>query len=235
MNKRVILAVGAHPDDVEIGMGGSIAVHAENGDDVYICSLTRGELSSNGTIEQRQHEADQAGAILGITKRFQLNFFDRFLSREDQSYKDMISLIRDVEPDTVFAPFYEDRHPDHGACSRLVREAVFDAKIHKFPGISQPAHQTPSLFYYCINGVQIPDFYVDISRTQPKKEKALAAFQSQFVPKQDSIKTPLTDRYIESVRARDSLFGKEANTVFAEGFKRETPLVFSAVPKRSSQ
>ncbi|WP_255450350.1 bacillithiol biosynthesis deacetylase BshB1 [Alteribacillus sp. YIM 98480] len=229
-----MLAVGAHPDDIEIGMGGTAASHSNKGDDVYICNLTKGELSSNGTIEERQHEAEKAAGILGIKKRFQLDFSDRSLDRSDSEYSHLITLIRELKPGVIFAPYHEDRHPDHGACCQLVKEAVFDAGIRKFPGSELEPHKTPSLFYYFINGFSVPDFFIDISSTQKVKEDALSSYQSQFVKRAKSVSTPLTDRYIESVKSRDSLFGKEAGVTFAEGFKTGSPLVFSAIPQRSS-
>ncbi|MFB4163392.1 bacillithiol biosynthesis deacetylase BshB1 [Alteribacillus sp. JSM 102045] len=234
MKKDTILAVGAHPDDVEIGMGGTLASHSQNGGHVYICNLTKGELSSNGTVEERQHEAEAAAAIMGVKKRFQLDFSDRSLKCDDSEYFHLITLIRELQPDVVFAPYYEDRHPDHGDCCHLVKEAVFDAGIRKFPGSDLKPHKTSSLYYYFINGFSVPDFFIDISHTQKTKEKALTSYQSQFIKRDGSVRTPLNDRYIESVRARDFLFGKEAGVLFAEGFKKGSPLVFSVVPKRSS-
>ncbi|WP_026700930.1 bacillithiol biosynthesis deacetylase BshB1 [Salibacterium aidingense] len=229
MSRKRLLCIGAHPDDVEIGMGGTAALHAHNGGSVYICSLTKGELSSNGTVESRQQEA-QASARKLKAKRYQLDFPDRGISSSHTQYHMLVDLIREIQPDTISAPFFEDRHPDHAACSITVREAVFDAGILKYPDLSFPPHKTASFFYYFINGIGQPDFYVDITTWQQCKEEALSCYQSQFVKTSDSVRTPLTEGYIESVRARDAVFGKQAGTRFAEGFKNASPLVLSSIP-----
>lgn len=232
MKPFVMLAIGAHPDDVEIGMGGTIRTHVEKGDIVYICNLTKAELSSNGTPSLRQQEATKSANILGVKERFQLEFPDRNITKSDPSYDELVKLIRTLKPNVVFAPYYEDRHPDHTACSHLVKEAVFDAKIRKYLPETE-VHQVEQLFYYFINGISSADFYVDISDAEEVKMEALSCYESQFVEQAGSVKTPLTDRYLESVRHRDALFGKAAGVHFAEGFKREEPMVFSSIPKRS--
>ncbi|SFE34420.1 bacillithiol biosynthesis deacetylase BshB1 [Alteribacillus iranensis] len=234
MTKRTILAIGAHPDDVEIGMGGTIASHTAARDTVYICNLTKAELSSNGTVEKRQNEASDAAAILQVAKRYQLSFPDRGLSKDHTDYRALIQLIRELKPDVIFAPYEIDRHPDHGQCGQLVREALFDAGIRRYPDIEVPAHKTPSFYYYFVNGFHQPDFYVDISRWQTDKEKALLCYQSQFVKDKNSVETPLTNGYIERVRSRDMLFGREAGVQAAEGFKVDAPFVFSSIPQRRS-
>ncbi|RSL33440.1 bacillithiol biosynthesis deacetylase BshB1 [Salibacterium salarium] len=232
MSSTVILCIGAHPDDVEIGMGGTVALHADKGDHVYVCSLTEGELSSNGTVENRQKEAEASASQLQVSGRYQLQFPDRGVSRTHHEYTNLLEIIRNIRPEVVFAPFYQDRHPDHAACSDIVRQAVFDAGIKKYPGVEYSAYKTDSLFYYFINGFDIPDFYVDISSGQERKESALSCYESQFVMKTGSVATPLTEGYIESVRSRDAMFGKQAGVRFAEGFKNASPLVFSSIPQR---
>ncbi len=120
-----ILIFGAHPDDAEIGMGGTIAKHTDAGYKVGLCELTYAELSSNGTVELRQREASEAGRVLDIAVRSNLGLPDRglFLCKE---HIDAVTLeIRKHRPRIVFAPYWEDRHPDHVACSRIVQEAVF--------------------------------------------------------------------------------------------------------------
>lgn len=232
MKPFVILAIGAHPDDVEIGMGGTIRTHVENGDVVYVCNLTKAELSSNGNPSLRQKEATKSANVLGVRERIQLEFPDRHIDRSHPSYRELVTVIRKVKPDVVFAPYHEDRHPDHGASCHIVKEAVFDAKIRKYlPEV--PSHQVKQLFYYFINGIVSADFYIDITPAQEIKMEALSCYQSQFEKQVGSVTTPLTDRYLENVRYRDSLFGKEAGVQFAEGFKCEQPLLFSSIPKRS--
>jgi bacillithiol biosynthesis deacetylase BshB1 len=124
-----ILAFGAHADDVEIGMGGSIAKLAAHGKRIGICDLTDADLSSNGTIELRKQEAKKAAEILGVTERLSLGLPDRGLLLREEFIREIASVIRRFRPQIVFAPYFEDRHPDHGNCARLVEEAVFSAGI----------------------------------------------------------------------------------------------------------
>ncbi|WP_227936216.1 bacillithiol biosynthesis deacetylase BshB1 [Alkalihalobacillus deserti] len=227
MGKLDILAFGAHPDDVEIGMGATLAKYVEAGYRVGICNLTKAELSSNGTVEIRQEEAKRASAVLGVDVPIQLTLADRGLKTvSDQQLSELVSVIRELQPTIVFAPFKEDRHPDHGACATLVEEAVFNAGIKKYQCASKlKAYRPLNLFYYFINGYQHPDFVVDVTHFMDKKIQALLAYKSQFVKTDDSIDTPLTNDYIAVVEARERLFGNEVGVPFAEGFMSSKPII----------
>jgi N-acetylglucosamine malate deacetylase 1 len=223
-----ILAIGAHPDDVEIGMGGTIAKYVKKGFKVGICDLTKAELSSNGTVSIRQEEAKLAGKILGLTKRIQLSIPDRGLYITESTIKSIVTIIREYRPKIVFVPYFEDRHPDHGHCSRLVEEAAFSSGIHKYKGErEQPSHRVESIYYYMINGFHKPDFVIDISDTIDQKIRSLRAYESQFEKSEGSTDTPLTNGYIESVENRERLYGKEVGVVYAEGFKTKKPILLS--------
>ena len=223
-----ILAIGAHPDDVEIGMGGTIANYANKGFKIGICDLTMAELSSNGTVAIRQDEAKLAGEILGITKRIQLSLPDRGLYITESAIQSIVTIIREYRPEIVFVPYFEDRHPDHGQCSRLVEEAVFSAGIRKYKDeLDQPSHKVQTIYYYMINGFHQPDFVIDISDTIDKKLESLRAYASQFEKTEISANTPLTNGYIESVENRERLFGKEVGVSYAEGFKTKKPILLS--------
>lgn len=124
------LAFGAHSDDVEIGMSGSIATHTANGGRVTICDLTQAELSSNGTVERRKEEAKNVTAVLGVTERLNLGLPDRGLFLKEEYIASIVSVIRNVKPDSIFVPYPKDRHPDHGNCSKLVEEAAFSAGVN---------------------------------------------------------------------------------------------------------
>jgi N-acetylglucosamine malate deacetylase 1 len=221
-----ILAFGAHADDVEIGMGGSIAKLAANGKGVGICDLTDADLSSNGTIELRKQEAKKAAEILGVTKRLSLGLPDRGLLLNEEFIREIASVIRRYQPQIVFAPYYEDRHPDHGNCARLVEEAVFSAGIRKYVTKNgEEPHKVPRLYFYMINGFHKPDFSIDISNTMEQKIAALRAYKSQFEQTEDSVETPLVNGYIETVEARERLFGQQVGVKFAEGFKSKVPIL----------
>ncbi|MFB5661697.1 bacillithiol biosynthesis deacetylase BshB1 [Alteribacillus sp. HJP-4] len=232
MTQETLLIFGAHPDDAEIGMGGTIALHAARGDEVFVCSLTKAELSSNGTVADRQEEAEKAGKVLGITSRFQLSFTDRGINVESEAYHDVVSLIRSLKPDAVFSPQKEDRHPDHGDCGELIKQAVFDAGLRNFSSSTAAAHKVNAHYQYIINGMVLPDFFVRISKWQQTKEKSLLCYESQFLNKSGGVSTPLTEGYVEAVRARDRFFGKQAGADYAEGFIKQSVLAFDSIPIR---
>lgn len=218
-----MLAFGAHPDDVEIGMGGTIAKYAQQGYDIGICDLTLAELSSNGTIHTRQQEAKRAADILGVRTRIQLQLPDRGLTIQKEHIDPIVTVIRTYRPRIVFAPYWEDRHPDHGQCAKLVEEAVFSATIRRYGEL--PPHRVQAVYFYMINGFHRPQFVIDISDTIDKKLASLRAYESQFERMSGSVDTPLTNGYIETVESRERLFGKEVGVSFAEGFISKKPLI----------
>jgi bacillithiol biosynthesis deacetylase BshB1 len=221
-----ILAFGAHADDVEIGMGGSIAKLAAHGKRIGICDLTDADLSSNGTIELRKQEAKKAAEILGVTERLSLGLPDRGLLLREEFIREIASVIRRFRPQIVFAPYFEDRHPDHGNCARLVEEAVFSAGIRKYQTENpQDSHKVSRVYFYMINGFHKPDFTIDISNTMEHKIAALRTYESQFEQTENSVQTPLVNGYIESVEARERLFGQQVGVNFAEGFKTKVPIL----------
>lgn len=221
-----LLAFGAHADDVEIGMAGLIALYSKLGSRVAICDLTKAELSSNGNVSLRQKEAESAKEILGVKTRIQLEIPDRGIKTSADQIKQVATVIRKYRPQLVFAPFYEDRHPDHGNCAHLVKEAIFSAGIRKFEDEElQEPHKVDEVYFYMINGFHKPSFIVDISVEIETKIKALQAYKSQFTPQENSVETPLTNGYIASVLARESLFGKEVGVQYGEGFITERPLL----------
>ncbi|WP_226666846.1 bacillithiol biosynthesis deacetylase BshB1 [Metabacillus litoralis] len=229
MSKQLdILAFGAHPDDVEIGMGGTISKYVNQGLKIGICDLTMAELSSNGTVELRQKEAKHAASILGVSERIQLSLPDRGLFLTEASINLIVSIIRKYKPDIVFVPYFEDRHPDHGHCAKLVEEALFSAGIKNYKDQSgHSSHRVRDLYYYMINGFHKPDFVIDISDTIQTKINSLEAYKSQFVMGKESTSTPLTNGYIEAVESRERLYGKEVGVMYAEGFKTRKPLLLS--------
>jgi bacillithiol biosynthesis deacetylase BshB1 len=228
--KLNILAFGAHADDVEIGMGGTIAKYSERGFKIGICDLTEAELSSNGTVELRKQEALNACRILGVDIRETLTLPDRGLFLQEVNIRKVAETIRRFKPDTVFAPYYEDRHPDHGNCARIVEEAVFSAGIKKYvtEKYCEP-HRVRNLYFYMINGFHKPDFTIDISEYIAQKKISLQAYKSQFIRSDNTFETPLVNGYIETIEARERLFGKEVGVNYAEGFKTKKPLMFDLV------
>lgn len=223
-----ILAFGAHADDVEIGMAGTIAKLTSEGNRVGICDLTDAGLSSNGNVELRKLEAANAAEILKVSMRTSLAFPDRGLYLKEEYIREIARVIRTYRPRIVFAPYFEDRHPDHGNCASLVEEAVFSAGIRKYETEgNEPAHRVERVYFYMINGFHKPDFTIDISQFIDKKLQALRAYKSQFEQSEVSYNTPLVNGYIETVEAREKMFGKLVGVTYAEGFKTKVPILLN--------
>ncbi len=225
-----ILAFGAHADDVEIGMAGTLKKLSEEGKRTGICDLTRAELSSNGTVFVRQHEAQTASDILSVESRFNLGFPDRGLSTSDDMIQEVVKLIRRTQPSAVFVPYYEDRHPDHGHAATLVEEAVFSAGIRKYHPELGSAHKVNQVYYYFINGFHKPDFTINISNQIEAKRQALEAYESQFTLTTGSVSTPLTNGYVDKVIYREYLYGKESGVDYAEGFIAKNLICMEELP-----
>ncbi|WHY75860.1 bacillithiol biosynthesis deacetylase BshB1 [Neobacillus sp. WH10] len=226
-NKQLnILAFGAHADDVEIGMAGTIAKLVSEGKRIGICDLTDADLSSNGNVILRKEEAARAAEILEVSVRTTMGFPDRGLLLNQEYIRKIADVIRTYKPQVVFAPYFEDRHPDHGNCARLVEEAVFSAGIKKYKTDKcNDPHRVEKMYYYMINGFHNPDFTIDISTFINKKLAALRAYKSQFEYSEQSYNTPLVNGYIETVEARERMFGKMVGVTYAEGFKTKVPLL----------
>ncbi|KMJ59733.1 deacetylase [Bacillus sp. LL01] len=223
-----ILAFGAHPDDVEIGMAGTLAKYKEQGYKTGICDLTFAERSSNGSVEIRQQEANEACKVLGLDARIQLSLPDRGLFMKEEYILELVSVIRKYKPRLVFAPYHEDRHPDHGNCAKLVEEAVFSSGIKRVEDSQkQNAHKPENIYFYQINGMNKPDFYIDVTNQIDKKTRALEVYTSQFEKNQDGVDTPLTNGYVEAVISRERAYGKQIGSVYAEGFFAKGPLVLN--------
>ncbi|OLS40256.1 bacillithiol biosynthesis deacetylase BshB1 [Bacillus sp. MRMR6] len=223
-----ILAFGAHADDVEIGMGGTIAKLAAQGKNIVICDLTEANLSSNGTVELRKEEANAAAAILDVSQRINLGLPDRGLYKKEEYIKKIAAVIRQHKPKLIFAPYFDDRHPDHGNCARLVEEAVFSAGIRKYQtDTEQDSHRVKRVYYYMINGFHAPDFTIDISDYMTQKLDSLKVYKSQFERTGDSVDTPLVNGYIETVESRERLFGGQVGVAYAEGFKSRIPILLN--------
>lgn len=222
-----ILAIGAHPDDVEIGMAGTLAKHQQAGCRIGIYDLTYAEMSSNGSVELRQEEAQEASRILNLDVRGTIGLPDRGLQLIKEHIDAVVAIIRKHKPKLVFAPYWEDRHPDHVMCSRIVQEAVFNAKLRRYlPEL--PAHTVEQAYYYFINDTVQADLVVDVSEFYEQKRMALRAYQSQFTPiGSESVATPLTQGYVERVEARDSLLGQGRGMLLAEGFISKGPFAVS--------
>lgn len=219
-----ILIFGAHADDAEIGMGATIAKHTKSGLKVGLCDLTYAEMSSNGTVETRIEEAELAASILGVKVRTNLGLPDRGLFATEANIERVTQEIRKFKPRIVFAPYWQDRHPDHVACSGLVQEAVFNAKLRKYLPDSEPVN-VEQMYFYFINDVYEADLMVDVTDYYDEKIASLSAYRSQFITGHGTVATPLNQGYIERVEARDRVLGQKRLLMYAEGFVSKLPLV----------
>ena len=226
MSPLDILAFGPHPDDVEIGIGGTLALHASRGDRVGICDLTRGELGSNGTPEERVAEAEEARAALGAAWRGNLAWPDGGIEGDPQHVQAAAQVIREWRPRTVALPYWQDRHPDHVAASRVLTEAAFRSGLRRYVTGAEP--WAPEwICYYFINDSAPPSFVVDVSAHYEVKRRALACHRSQFQPAgEGAVATRLTSpRFQQLIESRDAQFGALAGVAFAEGLMVRSPPV----------
>lgn len=228
-----ILAVGAHPDDVEIGAGGTIAKVTAGGGKAGIISLTEADLSSNGSVSNRLEEAERAASILMADPVITLNYPDRhLLDHRTSIITELTKLIRLYQPKIVLAPWHADRHPDHGHCAMLVKEAVFNAGIKKYLPDHKP-WKPNRLYYYAINSTDRPHFAVDISSNLERKFEALGAFKSQFVKNAEQTDTPLNNGFLDRLHARDIQLGNQTGTKAAEGFFSDEPVLLHSITEEA--
>jgi N-acetylglucosamine malate deacetylase 1 len=221
-----VLAIGPHPDDIEIGIGGIVAKHAALGHRVGLCDLTAGEMGSNGTVEERLAEAEAARAVLGAAWRVNLRLPDRAIGSSPDHQRLVAGLVRSARPKVVAIPYWSDRHPDHVAASHLLTEGVFSAGLRRYQADGD-AWKPESVCYYFINDMAAPSFVVDVSEYYETKRRALACHVTQFQPSNsDAVATRLTSvRFRQLVESRDAQFGASAGVAFAEGIVVKQPLV----------
>jgi bacillithiol biosynthesis deacetylase BshB1 len=221
-----LLAIGPHPDDIEIGIGGSVARHSALGFRVGLCDLTAGEMGSNGTVDERLAEAEAARVVLGALWRVNLRLPDRALGTHDDHARAIASLVRQSRPRAVAVPYWSDRHPDHVAASRLVSDGVFNAGLRRYAADGE-AWKPEWICYYFINDSVPPSFVVDVSEHYETKRRALACHVSQFKPASSTaVETRLTSSTFQQlIESRDAQFGALAGVPFAEGFVVKQPVV----------
>ncbi len=230
--KTDILAIGAHPDDIELGCGGTIAKLISEGKKVVIVDLTQGELGTRGTNFTRAEEAAEASKILGISKRENLKMKDGFLLNSDEYQMQIVKMIRKYQPEIIFANAIDDRHPDHAKAAKLVSDACFLSGLVKIETVSEGENQKPwrpkQIFHYIQWKNVTPDFVFDISDFMEKKIEACLAYKTQFYdPNSTEPMTPIaTKDFLESLTYRAQDLGRLSGVAFAEGFTTEKLLAF---------
>lgn len=222
-----ILAIGAHPDDVELGCGGTIAKMISEGKTVAIIDLTKGELGTRGTDETRKEEAADAAKILGISARENLEMKDGFLQNSEEYQMRIVKMIRKYQPEIVLANATDDRHPDHAKAAKLVSDACFLSGLKKIETALDGKNQEfwrPKHVFHFIQWKEIePDFVIDISDFMEKKIEACMAYKTQFYnPESKEPVTPIaTKDFLESLTYRAQNLGRLSGCSYAEGFTAE--------------
>lgn len=221
-----ILAIGVHPDDVELSCSGTLIKHQKAGKKVAVVDLTRGELGTRGTAETRDVEAADAAKIMGLSDRMNLCMADGFFQNDEAHQRLLIQAIRYYQPAIILANAIRDRHPDHGRAAQLIKDAAFYSGLAKieteYRGQAQ-APWRPSAVYHYIQDYWIdPDFVVDISAEMDTKMEAVLAYKTQFHQpgeKQEGPVTPISTEGFQSfLRARMRQYGRLINASYGEGF-----------------
>jgi len=219
-----ILIFAAHPDDAELSMGGTIAKLTGSNLKVGIIDLTEAELSTRGTIETRKKETEEASKILNLLFRENLKFPDGKIKENENFVEEIICRIRKHQPKIVFAPYFNDRHPDHIGTSKIVKEAVFFSGLEKIEtkigGESQAIHRPKNLYYYMQTYEFTPSFIVDISAQFETKMNAVRAYKTQFYdPESNEPNTFISDpKFIKYLEARAQFYGFQIRKDYGEPF-----------------
>ena len=246
-----LLVFGPHPDDIEIGFAGTIALHVSRGFRVGLCDLTRGELGSNGTVDDRLAEAEAARAVLGADWRINFGWPDGGPYEAAEHIDDVVRLVRASQPEIVAIPYWDDRHPDHRAASELLSQAIFKSGLRRFHPHTRPAPWLASVApadsppadawrprrvcHYFINDAAPVSFAIDVSEVYEKKRQALSCHATQFAPRgTDSVATRLTQStFFQLIESRDAHLGALTGVAYAEGVVVREPLLRTSLFDRS--
>ena len=235
--KLDILAFGAHPDDVELGCGATIAKEISLGKKVGIIDLTRGELGTRGSADLRDKEAAISAKILGLSVRENLGFADGFFINDKNHQLEIIKIIRKYQPEIVLCNAVDDRHIDHPKGSKLVSAACFLSGLMKIEttvgGSNQEKWRPKQVYHYIQWKNSEPDFVVDVTGFISTKIAAVNAYNSQFFdPKSNEPETPITSKnFIDSIKYRANDLGRLIGVEYAEGFTSERYVAVNSLDK----
>ena len=224
-----ILAIAAHPDDVELSCAGTILKHTRAGQAVGILDLTEGELGTRGTVATRYEEAAAAAKVIGVQVRDNAQMADGFFRNDEAHQRKLIAYIRHYRPEIVIANALEDRHPDHGKGGRLIADSCFLSGLSKieteWQGKAQVAWRPRRVFHMIQDRALPPAFAVDITDVFDAKMEAIRCYKTQFHnPELGGPVTYIsTAGFLDNIRNRDSLMGKRIGVQYAEGFTCENP------------
>lgn len=227
IQKLHILAIAAHPDDIELSCAGTLIKHAQAGQAVGIIDLTQGELGTRGTPAIRSQEAQDAAKIMGMVVRECAGMADGRFRNDDAHQVRLISYIRHYQPEIVIANALSDRHPDHGRGGRLIADACFYSGLRKITtdwnGVPQEAWRPKRVYHMIQDRHYEPSFIVDISGTFNKKMEAIRCYKSQFhdPASGEPVTYIATEGFLNNIMYRDSLLGKRIGTQYGEAFHTE--------------
>jgi N-acetylglucosamine malate deacetylase 1 len=228
--KLDILAIGVHPDDVELGCSGTILNEVKLGKKVGILDLTQGELGTRGTVDTRYAEAANAAKLMGVDVRENLKMRDGFFENNEQNKLALIASIRKYKPEVVLANVLDDRHPDHGRAGHMIADCCFLAGLVKIEtkgadGKPQERWRPKMVLHYMQDWYHEPDLLVDISDVFDQRMKAVEAYTTQFhtpSSNDEGLQTYIsTPDFLESIIARARMLGKRIGVKYAEGFITE--------------
>lgn len=228
--KLDILAIGVHPDDVELGCSGTILKEISLGKEVGLLDLTQGELGTRGSAEIRLKEAEVAAKILGVKVRDNLAMQDAFFENNKSNQLKITSILRKYKPDIVLANAIEDRHPDHGRASKLISDACFYSGLRKVKtqlnGKEQEAWRPKVVYHYIQDRRIAPNFIVDVSQFAEQKIEAIKAYKSQFYnPDSNEPESPISSaNFFNYIKGRMADTGRYIGVDYAEGFTVERPI-----------
>lgn len=217
-----LLVIAPHPDDAELGMGGCIAKMIDLGWKVGVLDLTSGEPTPHGSLELRERETFAATAALGIQHRANLGLKNRFLEASLENRAQLANFFRRVRPKWLFAPYWEDAHPDHVAATQLVEAARFWSKLTKSELKYEPYHPERVFYYYCVHlkHVAQPAFVLDITDEWERKAKSIACYESQFTTGREH----LNPSFHQKLRDQAAYWGSMIGTPFGEPFTSREPV-----------
>ncbi len=222
--KLHILAIAAHPDDLELGCAGTIINHTRAGQAVGIIDLTEGELSTRGTVSTRYEEARKAAEAMGVVVRENAKMADGFFRNDEEHQRILITFIRHYRPEIVIANALSDRHPDHGKGGRLIADSCFLSGLARIStqrgGVEQEPWRPKRVFHMIQDRPLEPTFIVDISDSFEQKMNAIKCYESQFYsPGAGGPVTYIsTGNFLQELAGRDSIMGKRIGTRYGEGF-----------------
>jgi len=219
-----ILAIGVHPDDVELSCSGTLLRHIDLGYKVGLLDLTQGEMGTRGSVEDRMREAENSRKIMGAEWRINLQMEDAFFEYSRENILKITEVIRRAQPKIVLGNAIQDRHPDHGRASKLIEDACFYSGLAKveqdFEGKSLDPWRPDAVYHYIQDRNLKADFVVDISNYMEKKIECILAFESQFYKEgMEGPKTPISGKdFLDFVKSKNRTYARDIKVDFAEAF-----------------